>query len=44
MFDEINLPRKLLLAARQKIKIGNAFSTNMQGDIKLFKAQISKIA
>ena len=44
MFDEINFLRELLLAARQKIKLGNAFNTNMQGNIKLFKAQISKIA
>ena len=43
MFDEINLPHELLLATRQKIKLGNAFNTNMQGDIKLFKDQISKI-
>ena len=43
MFDEINLPHELLLTTRQKIKLGNAFNTNMQGDIKLFKDQISKI-
>ena len=34
---------ELLLTARQKTKLRNAFNTNMQTDIKLSKAQTSKI-
>ena len=38
-----NLPRELLLITRFKTKWRNAFNKNMSTDIKLFKAQISKI-
>ena len=34
---------KLLLTARQKTKLRNAFNSNMNTDIKLSKAQITKI-
>ena len=43
MFNRNNLPRELLLTTRQKIKSRNAFNNNMSTDIKLSKAQISKI-
>ena len=43
MFDENNLPYELLLTTRQKTKLRNAFNKNMSTDLKLFKAQISKI-
>ena len=43
MFNGNNLPHELLLTARQKTKIGNAFNNNMSTDLKLSKAQISKI-
>ena len=42
MFNGNNLPRELLLTARQKTKVRNAFN-NMSTDLKLSKAQISKI-
>ena len=42
MFNENNLPHELLLTTRQKTKIRNAFN-NMSTDLKLSKAQISKI-
>ena len=42
MFDKNNLPHELLLTTRQKTKLRNAFN-NMSADIKLSKAQISKI-
>ena len=38
-----NLPHELLLTARQKTKLRNAFENNTSTDIKLSKAQISKI-
>ena len=38
-----NLPHELLLTERQKTKLRNAFNNNMSTDIKLSKAQISKI-
>ena len=38
-----DLPHKFLLATRQKTKLRNAFNNNMSTDIKLFKAEISKI-
>ena len=44
MFDGNNLPHELLLTTRQKAKLRNAFNYNMQADIKLSKAQISKIS
>ena len=44
MFDGNNLPHELLLTARQKTKLRNAFNNNnMSTDIKLSKAQITKI-
>ena len=43
MFDENNLPHELLLTARQKTKLRNAFNNKMSTDSKLFKARISKI-
>ena len=43
MFDENDLPHELLLTARQKTKLRNAFNNNILADIKLSKAQISKI-
>ena len=43
MLDGINLPHELLLTARQKTKLRNTFENNMSTDIKLSKAQISKI-
>ena len=41
--DGINLPHELLLTGRQKRKLKNAFENNMSTDVKLSKAQISKI-
>ena len=43
MFDGNNLPHELLLTRRQKAKLRNAFNNNMSTDIKLSKAQITKI-
>ena len=43
MFDWNDLPHKLLLTARQKTKLRNAFDNNMSTDLKLSKAQIFKI-
>ena len=43
MFNGNDLPHKLLLTTRQKTKIRNAFNNNMSTDLKLSKAQISKI-
>ena len=43
MFGENNLPHELSLTATQKTKLRNAFNNNMSTDIKLSKAQISKI-
>ena len=43
MVDENDLLHKLLLTTRQKTKLRNAFNDNMSTDIKLSKAQISKI-
>ena len=43
MFNENNLPHELLLTTRQKTKLRNAFNNNMSTDLKLSKAQISKI-
>ena len=37
------LPNKLFLTTRQKTKIRNAFTNNMSTNIKLIKAQLSKI-
>ena len=43
MLDGNDLPHELLLTTRQKTKLRNAFNNNMSTDIKLPKAQISKI-
>ena len=43
MFDGNNLPHELLLTTRQKTKLRNAFNNNMSTDIKLSKAQTTKI-
>ena len=42
MFHGNNLPHESLLTTRQKAKVRNAFN-NMSTDLKLSKAQISKI-
>ena len=41
--DGNDLPHELLLTTRQKTKLRNAFNNNMSTDLKLSKAQISKI-
>ena len=43
IFDVNDLPHELLLTARQKAKLRNAFNNNMSTDIKLSRAQISKV-
>ena len=43
MFNGNNLPHELLLTSRQKTKLRNVFNNNMSTDLKLSKAQISKI-
>ena len=43
MFNGNNLPHELLLTARQKAKLRNAFKNYMSTDIKLSKVQIFKI-
>ena len=43
MLHENNLPHECLLTTRQKTKLRNAFNNNTSTDIKLSKAQISKI-
>ena len=43
MFNGNNLPHELLLTARQTTKLRNSIENNMSTDIKLSKAQISKI-
>ena len=43
MLNGNDLPHELLLTARQKTKLRKAFNNNMSTDLKLFKAQISKI-
>ena len=43
MFNGNNLPHELLLTARQTNKLRNVIENNLQTDIKLSKAQISKI-
>ena len=43
MFSANNLPYELLLTARQTTKLRNAIENNMSTDIKMSKAQISKI-
>ena len=43
MFNGNDLPHELLLTIRQKTKLRNAFNNNISTDLKLSKAQISKI-
>ena len=43
MFSANNLPHGLLLTTRQTTKLRNAIESNISTDIKLSKAQISKI-
>ena len=43
MFSGNDLPHELLLTTRQKTKLRNVFNNNMSTDLKLSKAQISKI-
>ena len=43
MFNGRNLPHELLLTTRQTTKLKSAIENNMPIDIKLSKAQISKI-
>ena len=43
MLDGNDLPHELLLTTRQKAKLRNAFDNNMSTDLKLSRAQISKI-
>ena len=43
MFDGNDLPHELLLTARQKTKLRNAFNNNTSADAKLSKVQIAKI-
>ena len=43
IFSANNLPHELLLTTRQTTKLRNAIENNMSTDIKLSKAQISKI-
>ena len=43
MYNSDNLPHEFLLATRQTTKLRNSIENNMSSDIKLSKAQISKI-
>ena len=43
MFAGNDLPHELLLITRQKTKLRNAFNSNISTDLKLSRAQISKI-
>ena len=43
MLNGNNLPHELLLTTRQKTKLRSAFINNTSTDIKLSKAQITKI-
>ena len=43
IFNGNNLPHELLLTTRQEAKLRNAINNNMSPDLKLSKAQISKI-
>ena len=43
MFNGNNLPHELLLTTRRKAKLRDAFNNNMSTNLKLSKAQISKI-
>ena len=43
MFNENILPHELLLTTRQKTQLRNAFKNNVSTNLKLPRAQISKI-
>ena len=43
MFDGNDLPHELWVTIKQKTKLRNVFNNNMSTDLKLSKAQISKI-
>ena len=43
MIDGNDLPHELLPTTRQKTKLWNAFNNSLSTDLKLSKAQISKI-
>ena len=43
ILDGNDLPHELLLTARQKTKLRNAFNNNMSTDLTLSKAQTFKI-
>ena len=43
MCNENDLPHEFLLTTRQKTKLKNAFNNNMSTDLRLSRAQISKI-
>ena len=43
MLNGNNVPHELLLTTRQKTNLRNAFNNNMSSDLKLSKAQSSKI-
>ena len=43
MFNGKDLPHDLLLTTRQKTRLRNGFNNNMSTDLKLSKAQISKL-
>ena len=43
MFNSDDLLHEVLLTARQTTKLRNAIENNMSTDIKLSKAQVSKI-
>ena len=43
MLNGNDLPHELLVTTRQKTKLRNAFNNNTSTDLKLSKAQISKI-
>ena len=43
MLNENNFPHELLLTTRQKKKLRNALNNNLSTNIKLSKAQITKI-
>ena len=43
IFNGNDIPHELLLTTRQKTKLRNPFNNNMSTDLKLSKAQISKI-
>ena len=43
IFNGNNLPHELLLTTRRTTKLRNAFESNMSTDIKLSRAQLSKV-